>query len=424
MQVIADLHTHSRFARACSAQITIGTMASTAKSKGIGLLSTGDILHPEWLKEVKRDLEDGGNGLSYPRNGDRSVAFVLGVEVCTISQHKGAAKKVHHCILLPRIESAEALADALKRYGNMQSDGRPILMMSSAELVEKLFSVEQNAFVFPAHAWTPYYGVLGSISGFNSIKDAYEDQEQRVHALETGLSSSPDMNWRVSALDRYALVSGSDMHSLGNMGREACVFEMPAPSYNDMIKAIQDKDAGRFKRTVEFYPEEGKYHYDGHRECSFSVNPASGITRCGVCGKPLVIGVLHRVNDLADRPVGFVPKNSIPFISSVPLSEVLAYVLRKTKYSVAVGEMYNKLVEAFGTEMNVLTEASAESIREVANEDVAQAIENVRSGRIRMEPGYAGVYGKLDLLSRNRSTRGTISTRQRSLFDSDYRSDK
>ena len=196
------------------------------------------------------------------------------------------------------------------------------------------------------------------------------------------------------------------------------MFELPSLSYRDMIKAIQDKDTKRFKRTVEFYPEEGKYHYDGHRDCGFSVNPASGITGCRVCGKPLVIGVLHRVNELADRPVGFVPKDSIPFISSVPLLEVLAYVLKKTKYSVAVNEAYSKLIEALGTEMKILTEASTESIKEVAGEDVAQAIENVRTGRIRMEPGYAGVYGKLDLLSRDKSKSSTVSTRQRSLFDS------
>ena len=191
MQTIADLHIHSRFARACSAQITTSTLASTAKSKGIGLLSTGDILHPEWQKEVKRDMEDGGNGLFYLRNGDRAVAFVLGAEICTISYLKGAAKKVHHCILLPKIESAEALSDVLKKYGNMQSDGRPILMMSSAELVENLFKVDQNAFIFPAHAWTPYFGVLGAMSGFTSIKEAYEDQEKHIHALETGLQQFP-----------------------------------------------------------------------------------------------------------------------------------------------------------------------------------------------------------------------------------------
>lgn len=418
MQVIVDLHTHSRFARACSAQINISTMASAAKSKGIGLLSTGDILHPEWLNEVKRDLEDGGNGLFYPRNGDRSVAFVLGAELCTISQYKGAAKKVHHCILLPRIESAEALSTTLKRYGNMQSDGRPILMMSAAELVETIFNVEQNALVFPAHAWTPYFGVFGAMSGFNSMKEAYEDQEKHIHALETGLSSSPDMNWRISALDKYTLVSGSDMHSLGNMGREACVFEMPSVSYRDVTSAIQDKDLNRFKKTIEFFPEEGKYHYDGHRECNFSVNPASGITHCRVCGKPLVIGVLHRINELADRPVGFVPDGVVPFVSSVPLAEVLAYVMKKTKYSVAVNEEYNKLVGAFGTEMNVLTEASIEAIKDDAGEDVARAIENVRSGHIKMEPGYAGVYGKLDLLSRSKGAKNSVSTRQRSLFGS------
>lgn len=417
MRVIADLHTHSRFARACSAQITISAMAATAKNKGLGLISTGDMFHPEWLGEVKRELGDGGNGLFYLKSGDRSVAFVLGAEVCTISYDKGAAKKVHHCILLPRLESVDALSSVLGKYGSLHSDGRPTLTMSAAALVESVFNVDQNAFVFPAHAWTPYYGVLGAMSGFSSIKEAYEDQEMRIRALETGLSSSPDMNWRISALDKYALVSGSDMHSLGNMGREACVFDVDELSYSNVINAIKGKSTRSFKETVEFFPEEGKYHYDGHRDCQFSVNPESKITNCKVCGKPLVIGVLHRVDDLADRPAGFVPKGAIPFVTNVPLAEIIAYVTKKTKYSVVVNETYNKMLGELGNEFEILNVASADEIREVAGGDIAQAVENVRTRRISIAPGYAGVYGRLELLERGKGAANTRSVRQRSLFD-------
>jgi len=419
MKVIADLHTHSRFSRACSGQITILSMATAAKEKGLGLICTGDIFHPDWLREAKDNLESEGDGLFKSKNSSNETRFVLGAEVSTIftSKHKYGARKIHHCILLPSFEAVEALIESLNKYGNFSSDGRPTLMMSAAQLVEELFKAESNAFIFPAHAWTPYFGVLGSISGFDSIKDAYENQEKHIYALETGLSSDPLLNWRVSALDKYTLLSSSDMHSLGNMGRESNIFDLEELSYNSLINAIKGRDKNKFNKTVEFYPEEGKYHYDGHRECQYSVNPeTSNIRTCKVCGKPLVIGVLHRVNDLADRPSGFVPQNAIPFIHMVPLAEVIAYSLRKSKYSMAVKSLYSSILSKFGTEFNTLTDASIDDIKGI-NEEVAQAIDNVRNNRIKITPGYAGVYGKLDLLGREKTNRNTKAINQKSLSD-------
>ena len=310
MKVIADFHTHSRFAMACSQNITLNGMEGAAIEKGINLIGTGDFIHGSWLQEIGANLEeDGGNGLFRLKGSKTGVKFILSGEICTIFNAKDRTlKKVHHCVAMPSIDSVKALRDALSKKGILDSDGRPILSMSAAELVEIVFSIDKNALVFPAHAWTPYFGVLGSISGFNSIRDAYEDQEKHIFALETGLSSDPPMNWCVSELDKYTLLSNSDMHSLPKMGREANVFELEEGfDYKTVIGAIHDRNGKKFKGTIEFYPEEGKYHYDGHKNCSFSTPPNSGISACPVCGKKLVVGVLHRVMDLADRELGFRP---------------------------------------------------------------------------------------------------------------------
>jgi uncharacterized protein (TIGR00375 family) len=408
MRVIADFHTHSRFSRACSQNITLQGLEGTALEKGINLVGTGDMLHRSWLSEIRSDLEEGdGKGLFKIKGSSSNVRFILGGEVCTISNSKdNTSKRIHHCILMPSVESVLALRDALAKRGSLDSDGRPILLMSAAELVETVFNVDQNAFVFPAHAWTPYFGVLGSMSGFDSIKDAYEDQEKHIFALETGLSSDPLMNWCVSKLDKYTLVSNSDMHSLQKMGREANIFDVEDRSFDylTITKALKEKDSNMFKGTIEFYPEEGKYHYDGHRECGFSADPSSGTSICPVCGKKLVIGVLHRVLDLADRPLGFKPDNAPSVAYAVPLREILAYALRKNTYSVAIESQYLKLVEHFGTEFKVLMDASVEEIAEQSSDDVAQAVKNVRENKIHIKPGYAGVFGELDLLGRDRKT--------------------
>jgi uncharacterized protein (TIGR00375 family) len=403
MEVIADLHIHSRYAMACSSRITLEGLESTALEKGINLISTGDFTHPAWLSEIKKTLEPcGETGLFKIKGSQSKLRFVLGSEVSTIFADKNKiSKKIHNCILMPSIESVEALNSELSRFGSLASDGRPALSMSAAELVEKAFNSDRDAFVFPAHAWTPYFGVFGSFSGFDSIKEAYQDQEKRIRALETGLSSDPQMNWRVSSLDKYALISNSDMHSLEKMGREANVLDIKDSeiTYGSVIKAITDRDSHSFKQTIEFYPEEGKYHYDGHRQCNFSADPDTNkLTKCPVCGKRLVIGVLHRVNDLADRPVGYRPKGAVPYVHMVPLREVIAYVTKKTAYSPVVTSMYNDLVTNLGSEFSILGSADLDKIRGLSNDTVGDAIQNIREDRIRITPGYDGVFGKLDLI--------------------------
>ncbi len=418
-RIIADLHVHSRFAMACSGAINTVSMEQAAREKGLGVIGTGDFLHPKWLEEMKSTLvRDGDSGLFVLKGSTGGTRFVLSDEICTIDVVNGFAKRIHHCVLLPSFEAVEALADSLKGYGSLGSDGRPILSIGAAQLVEEVFKVDGRAFVFPAHIWTPYFGVLGARSGFNSIKEAYGDQEKHIHAVETGLSSDPAMNWRVSELDKYALISNSDMHSLGNMGRESNVFDIEGElTYDKIINAITDRDANKLKMTVEFYPEEGRYHYDGHRDCKFSVNPEVGNTTvCRVCGKPLVIGVLHRVNDLADRPLGFMPKGAVPYVHQVPLAEVIAYSMRTTKYSPKVRAAYSRLIERFHDEFSVLAEAKPDEIAEASSEEIADCIDNVRHERISIKPGYAGVYGELDLLGRSRSP-AVNPISQKSLFE-------
>jgi len=419
MKVIADFHTHSRFAMACSDKITIKGMEESAFAKGINLIGTSDFTHGAWLSEIKSNLEpDKETRLFRIKGSDTGVRFVLSGEVSTIfTGNDKKVKKIHHIITLPDFDSLGSLREALKGFGNLDSDGRPQLSMSAAHLVEEVFKASKDAFVFPAHAWTPYFGVLGSISGFNSIKEAYEDQEKHIFALETGLSSDPPMNWRISELDKYTLLSNSDMHSLPKLGREANVFEIDEGklTYDNIIDSIKKRDGKRLKRTIEFYPEEGKYHFDGHKDCKFSVDPTnSTLSVCRVCGKKLVIGVLHRVNDLADRPAGFVPKDSIPYVNLVPLVEVIAYVMRKNTFSPAVESQYNKLL-GIGKEFDILTTIDLETIKENSNEEIAKAISNVRENKITIIPGYAGVFGELELLNRKRRPESGES-KQKSLF--------
>lgn len=420
MQIIADFHTHSRFAMACSSSITINGMETAAVEKGISLVGTGDFLHGQWLAEARANLEPvGETGLFKIKRSASGARFMLTGEVSTIFAGKnGTTKKIHHIIALPDFESVDALRDVLCKYGNLETDGRPQLSMSAADLVERVFKVNQKAFVFPAHAWTPYFGVFGSLSGFDSMKEAYEEQEKHIFALETGLSSDPKMNWMVSGLDKYALLSNSDMHSLPKLGREANVFELEEKefAYDKIIEVIKSKDTKNFKQTIEFYPEEGKYHFDGHRECKFSVDPTnSSVSVCRVCGKKLVIGVVHRVKDLADRPFGYEPKGAVPYVNLVPLIEIIAYVMRKTTYSVGVEAQYRKLLESAGKEFDILMNVDLERIEENSTKEIAEAVDNVRKNKITIIPGYAGVFGELELLDRRKKDTSN-NTRQKSLF--------
>ncbi|MCL5404522.1 MAG: endonuclease Q family protein [Candidatus Marsarchaeota archaeon] len=403
---------------ACSSAINPASMSETAFEKGINVVGTGDVLHPAWFKELESALEPEDNGLYKLKGSNANVHFIASVEVSSIFEGRDkSVKKIHNCILLPSMESAGALSKELEKYGSMTADGRPQLQISAAELVDIVKGIESKAFIFPAHLWTPYFGALGAMSGFDSIKEAYEDREKDIHAYESGLSSDPKMNWRISELDKYALISNSDMHSLPNMGRESNIFELSELSYDSIIKAIVDKDSKRFKQTVEYYPEEGKYHYDGHRECGYSVNPEeSKSTVCKVCGKKLVIGVLHRVDDLADRPAGYIPKDHIPYIHSVPLIEVISYAKKKTRYSPVVRELYSKLIGRFGDELDILTNVKIVDIEEIAGSEIAECIDNVRNDKIVIKPGYSGVYGELDLLGR-KAHEMPKATKQKSMSD-------
>ncbi len=396
LKVIADLHVHSRFAMACSASITIKSIGEMADKKGIGIISTGDFTNPYWLKEIKENLaEENGSGLYALKDSDAKARFVLGAEICTSSQNKGKNVRIHHCVLMSSIEKVEAFNEVLAKHGDLAADGRAVVSMSPDELAEEAFKADKNAFVFPAHVWTPWFGALGAMSGYNSIKEVYRDMEKDIYAIETGLSSDPPMNWRLSELDKYALISNSDMHSLNKMGREANLFNLNEMSYAEMTRAIKEKSNGKLNMTFEFYPEEGKYHYDGHRQCNYSVNPSKKETICPVCGKRLVAGVLHRIEDLADREEGVMPSGAKPYMHLIPLIEIIGKVLNKSEYSPYVLNLYNKFIEELGNEFEILTEMPLERISGISD-DVATAICKLRNNKVNVVPGYDGKYGIIE----------------------------
>ncbi len=418
MEIIADLHIHSPYAMACSKNITLEAINNSAVDKGIRVIGTGDFTHPRWMHEIKDKLVEGKHGLYRLKGYEAKTDFILTSEVSTIFTKGARQRKIHNCILAPSIEVVEQVNAALKRFGSLESDGRPQLGMSAAELVEILHGIDKRIIVFPAHAWTPWFGVFGSLSGFDSMKDAYEDQEMHIHALETGLSSDPIMNWRISSLDKYTLLSNSDAHSVQKIGREANVFDIPEDklSYGEISNAIIGKDVKKIKMTVEFYPEEGKYHFDGHRNCSFSSSPersAKYNNVCPVCGKRLTLGVLHRINELADRPEGYIPANAIPYVHAVPLIEVLSYMMKKPETAVGVKGAYMKLIERFGSEFNVLLKSDINSIGNV-DKELGQAIRRIRDEEVNLIPGYDGIFGIVDIMNREKPKK--IAT-QKSISD-------
>ncbi len=404
MECIADLHLHSRYAMACSEQLTPEGIDQAAREKGIQVVATGDFTHPKWFSELRSKLRETSEGSGvYALNGSSTgTRFVLESEVCTIFEdNTGRTRKIHHVILAPSMEIAEHANLALSRYGNLGSDGRPVLNgLTPAGLVEELMGISRDIFIFPAHLWTPWFGALGEFSGFDSIEEAYADQAGNIHAYETGLSSDPPMNWTVSKLDRYAILSCSDAHSLPKMGREAVVLDLDHKSmtFNDLTTKIRDKE---LRMTVEFYPEEGKYHYDGHRNCNVSMSPEESKKyndRCPRCGKKVTVGVMHRVAELADRQAGERPSNAVPYVHAIPLQEVVAYVTRKSTVSQYVKATYLKLIERFGSEFNVLLSAGTEQIAEV-DKELARAIRIVREDRAHIVPGYDGNFGIIDIFN-------------------------
>jgi len=403
IRVIGDLHIHSKYSRATSAKMDIDGIKQFAPVKGLNLVGTGDFTHPRWLRELREKLAESPDaGLYRPiETSGATMRFMVTGEVSTIFTFEGDTKKIHHLILTPSLETAEQINDRLAHHGSLSIDGRPVLDMSAPLLVEEVMAVSQENVVIPAHVWTPWFSLFGSFSGFDKIEDCYQDMTRHIFALETGLSSDPPMNWRLSALDRFTLVSNSDCHSpwTWRIGREANVFDLKELTYHEVVEAIKSKDPKRLNLTIETYPDYGKYHWTGHRNCNISLKPEEAIrfgNICPVCRKKLTKGVEQRVEELADRPAGFRPQ-SVPWYKRLlPLGEVIQAVLGVTYPGVQkVGDAYNNLVSRFGDEYTVLTEAALREMAEIVDPKIAEAVIRVREERVKVVPGYDGVYGQI-----------------------------
>ena len=394
-EFVADLHIHSRYSRACSKDLSVKELAKWAKIKGIGVLGTGDFTHPLWLEELQETLRPTGQGL-FEHDG---AHFMLTAEVNTLFYVQGRAHNIHHVLLAPSFESVERINRELESFGALALDGRPILHVEASRLVEVVTGIDLRCAVIPAHAWTPHFSIFGSNSGFDSVEACFGKQAGKIFALETGLSSDPAMNWRLSKLDRYALISNSDSHSARRIGREANVFNC-ALDYEEILTALKTKDRSKFLYTVEFFPEEGKYHYDGHRNCRVSMAPKDSKRqglRCPVCGRKVTVGVMHRVDDLADRSAETQLPQGVPFKHVVPLEEIIADALGVGVGTQTVEREYVNLIERCGTEFEVLLKAPEESLRKVAPAKIAEGILRMRRSQVTVEPGYDGEYGKVKI---------------------------
>lgn len=410
MDYIADLHVHSPYSRATSRECSPTGLSSWAKTKGIQVISSGDFTHPGWLKILKEDLEPAEPGFLRLRN-DTSlhtqptqpprltpVRFILSAEISCIYKRHGVMRKVHNLVYVPDFPSAERISARLARIGNILSDGRPILGLDSRDLLEIVLEEAPDGFLVPAHIWTPWFSLFGSKSGFDRIEECFGDLTQYIFALETGLSSDPDMNRMISALDRFALISNSDCHSPSRLGREANLFSTDYDFFS-LREALKSNSRKLFRGTIEFFPEEGKYHLDGHRNCGIRFNPEE--TRragnlCPVCNKPLTVGVLHRVITLADRKEPLYQPNSPLFYSLIPLPEVLGGIMGVGPGSKAVEKTYRQTIDHFGSEFGLLLNASAQEIQEFSPL-LAEAICRIREGRVIRAGGYDGEYGTIRL---------------------------
>jgi len=407
MRLIADLHIHSSYSRATSAEMVPEGIWKWAQLKGITIVGTGDFTHPRWFKELGEKLEPAGNGLfqlkgglhpeTVPESCRGDVFFLLSTEISCIYKKNGRTRKIHCLVFVPDFASAAKFNLTLSKIGNLTSDGRPILGLDAKELLKITLDVSSQAMFIPAHAWTPHFSVFGAASGFDSLEECFEELTPHIHAIETGLSSDPPMNWRLSALDGITLVSNSDAHSAPKLGREANILDIDV-SYEAIIEAIKTRN--RFLGTIEFFPEEGKYHYDGHRACNVRFAPGETKQhnyRCPVCGKRLTVGVMHRIELLADRSYGFRPPESPPYYSVIPLHEILAEARGVGAHSKSVQEEYTTLLARLGNEFKVLMVASLAEIERAASPLAAEAIARMRAGQVYIKPGYDGEFGEIKI---------------------------
>ncbi|MFA5098965.1 MAG: endonuclease Q family protein [Candidatus Paceibacterota bacterium] len=423
MKFIADLHIHSKYSRATSRDMDLEELDRWADDKGISVMATGDFTHPQWFAELKEKLEPAEPGLfklkqQYKRQTIKGTLaetrFILTAEVSSIYSRESPSNgqkrvyRVHNLLFAPDFETVEKINAQLGWIGNLKSDGRPILGLDCRELAKIVFGASPLAVIIPAHAWTPWFSIFGSMSGFDSIEECFGEYAKNIFALETGLSSDPAMNWRLSKLDNIALISNSDSHSAPRIGREANIFDTEL-SYVGIMDAIKS-GASKFVATIEFFPEEGRYHFDGHRICGIVFSPEetkkyNGI--CPKCGKKLTIGVMNRIDQLANKPEIKLEKenflnaydNRVPYYSLIPLDEIIAEVYGMGVAAKKVKEEYIKLIKAFGSELKILIDLSVEELRAIADEKVVKGISAVRAKKLKVEPGYDGEYGKIKIFS-------------------------
>ena len=416
MKIIADLHIHSHYSRATSKDLNFEQLYKWAQLKGVQVVGSGDIAHPGWLEEMREKLEPAEAGLfrlkaevaadvdpEIPPACRGEVRFMLAGEISNIYKKFDKVRKIHNVVFLPSLEAVETFQIELEKIGNIRSDGRPILGLDARDLFEIVLETDPQAYLIPAHIWTPWFSLFGSKSGFDRIEECFEDLTPHIFALETGLSSDPPMNWQLSALDRFTLVSNSDAHSPPKLAREANHFETEL-SYPAIFDALKNGDPDRFKGTIEFFPEEGKYHFDGHRKCGIRWAPQTTRdhdSRCPVCGRPVTVGVMHRVAELADRPEGVKPERWHPYVSLIPLPEVLAEVLGVGPASKGVRRLHANLLAKLGPELSILQDAPLEELERLGGARLKEAIRRMRRGEVHIDAGYDGEFGIIKLFEKS-----------------------
>ncbi|HOF79556.1 MAG TPA: endonuclease Q family protein [bacterium] len=406
MEQVLDLHLHSRFSRACSANLTLPNLERAGRRKGIDIIGTADFTHPQWFKEISEQLiEIGQSGLyRLAETTDSQIKFLLSTEVALIYKQGDKVRRLHLVIHAPNIEAVRQLNQELISRGlNLRSDGRPILGLTAPALVKICRQIDPQFIVYPAHIWTPWFSIFGSKSGFNKLEECFDEQTEFIYAYETGLSSDPPMNWRFSELDKLILLSNSDAHSLANLAREANVIDLPDLSYQSFCNILKNRDKQKIISTLEFFPEEGMYHLDGHRQCGFVCSPTKtkkihGL--CPHCRRPLTIGVLSRVEELADRPDGYRPDGAPNFEKLVELDKIIAESLGvKSRNSKKVQEIYEQMLQVFDNELAILRKVPLEEIDRQFGGLLAEAIRRMRQGQLTIEPGFDGQYGTIRLFN-------------------------
>ncbi len=425
VQFVADLHIHSKYSRATSQEMTPRRLNQYAKMKGIKVMGTGDFTHPLYLKELEEALEKAPDGFYCLKDDPQGTRFCLSAEISNIFSWHGKTHRIHTVIIVSDLKEAQNIQAHLRRLGNVSSDGRPIFGFPAKDLVRIVRESSDNFLIIPAHIWTPWFSLFGAKSGFDSIEECFEEETEHIYALETGLSSDPPMNWMWSALDRFTLVSNSDAHSPQKIGREANCFSCEL-DLEAMFQAIREPQKG-FLGTIEFFPEEGKYHWDGHRLCGVALSPKETMRLgglCPKCGKPLTVGVMHRVLELSDRDEGTVPDGALPFEHLIPLSEVLQEALGVKSFSKRVRQEYERIVKEIAPEIDVLCRIPIETLKGVLSEKLIQGILNMREGRVDIMPGHDGEYGIISLYGsgskdgkkRDTKRKGRKKAHQKTLF--------